>query len=145
MGKFLNLVRDAISYCFAWLIIVIMVVCLAGGTETISVLSIAKVLLFCVVTSVMFVGVFSSCLIKRMMFILRLSLFTALFLPAEIAFLYWVGIFEGKGNVMQWGLFVGIVVILYVSCLIIDITINRRLGKDYTSQLKKYKEGLVHE
>ncbi len=145
MSKFISLIRDAISYCFAWLIIVITGLAFVLDIKTISVSTIAKAFVFCVVTSVLFVSVFSSYFFKKTKFIVRLSCFTALFLPIEIVFLYWVRLFTGKGTTAQWIIFAGIIVVLYVSSLVIDCTVNKKLGEAYTSQLKNYKEGLTHE
>lgn len=145
MNKFIFLLRDAISYCFSWLIIVIIIISFAIGVDSIRISTIAKTLVFCTITSIIFVSVFSSLLLKKTRFITRLSIFTGLFLPVEIGFLYWVRIFRGVGSPSQWFIFIGIIIILYFSSLAIDCLINRRLGKEYTSKLNKYKEGLSHD
>jgi hypothetical protein len=120
--------------------ILTLIICQMRGIQNIGVDLLGKLLAFCLISSIELVIFFSSCLITNKSFIFRLNGFVALFLPTEIAFLYIAGLFKGEGIGIQWAIFVGIIIVLYLICVILDKTIFRKQGQEYTVQLDRYKE-----
>ena len=138
--RFLGFVRDGAAYSFSWFVILVLIISFIAGRQEIGVDFLGKLLGFCVLAAVEFAVFFSDCIIAGKGFLFRLNGFVALFLPTEIAFLYILGILSGAGTVLEWAIFVGIIVVLYLICVILDKTICRKQGQEYTSQLDRYKE-----
>ena len=138
--RFLGFIRDGVAYSFSWFVILVLIIGLLSGQQDIGVDFLGKLLGFCLLAAIEFAAFFSDCVITNKGFMLRLNGFVALFLPTEIAFLYITGILTGAGTVIEWAIFVGIIVVLYLICIILDKTILRKQGQEYTSQLDKYKE-----
>ena len=133
-------IRDGVAYSFTWFAILALILCLVTGKQDIGVDFLGKLLAFCVLAAIEFVVFFSNCFIISKGFIFRLNGFVAIFLPTEIAFLYFAGLFSGAGTVIQWEIFVGIIVVLYLICIILDKTICKKQGQEYTVQLDRYKK-----
>ncbi len=133
-------IRDGVAYSFSWFVLLALIICLLTGKKDIGVDFLGMLLAFCVLAAIEFVFFFSNFFIKRKGFIFRLNGFVALFLPTQIAFLYAAGLFSGAGTVIQWVIFVGIIVLLYLVCIVLDQTVCRKQGKEYTVQLDRYKE-----
>ena len=138
--RFLGFIRDGVAYSFSWFVILVLIIGLLSGQQDIGVDFLGKLLVFCVLAAIEFTAFFSDSFITNKGFMLRLNGFVAFFLPTEIAFLYITGILTGAGTVIEWAIFVGIIVVLYLICVILDKTILRKQGQEYTSQLDKYKE-----
>jgi len=138
--RFLGFIRDGVAYSFSWFVILVLIIGLLSGQPDIGVDFLGKLLGFCVLAAIEFAAFFSDCFIANKGFMLRLNGFVALFLPTEIAFLYITGILTGAGTVPEWAIFVGIIIVLYLICVILDKTILRKQGQEYTTQLDKYKE-----
>ena len=62
-----------------------------------------------------------------------------LFLPVELIMFYAMGIFRGRGSILFWLIFGGIIAIMYVVSLLIDLVIMNRRAADYTAKLEEYK------
>ena len=138
--RFLGFIRDGVAYSFSWFVILVLIIGLLSGQPDIGVDFLGKLLGFCLLAAIEFAAFFSDCFIANKGFMLRLNGFVALFLPTEIAFLYITGILTGAGTVPEWAIFVGIIIVLYLICVILDKTILRKQGQEYTTQLDKYKE-----
>lgn len=139
-GKGFGYIRDGVAYSFSWLVILVLIIALVTGRQDIGGSFLWKLLAFCAAASVEFTVFFTGLLMANKSFLTRLNGFAALFLPTEIAFLYWAGILSGAGSIVEWLIFVGIIVVLYLICILLDKTILRRQGQEYTSQLNRYKE-----
>ncbi len=138
--KLFGFIRDGVAYSFSWFVVLVLILSFIAGRQEIRVDFLGKLLAFCVLSAVEFAVFFSDCIIAGKGFLFRLNGFIALFLPTEIAFLYILGVLSGAGTVVEWAIFVGIIVLLYLICVILDKTICRKQGREYTSQLDKYKE-----
>lgn len=131
--------RNGTCFAFTWIVIIVIVGMSLNGRETVSCSFLLKTLLFCVVTALLFSIIFSGVFFRKKFFIFKLTLFTVLFLPIEIGYFYWIRFFDGRGDVVKWVMFVGIIVILYLISLCMDIFIFARKGADYTFKLNEYK------
>lgn len=139
---FFGYFRDALCYVFSWLMICALLICLATGRDSLSVGFVLKLLVFCAWTSAAFVTSFMSAFMKKRGFILQLSLFYVLFVPAEIFFFYNLGIFADYGTPVSWAVFFAIIALLYVLTLCIDVIIMKKRAVRYTEKLMEYKNNL---
>lgn len=53
---------------------------------------------------------------------------------------YQIGLFKDPGDFMQWSIFIGIVLVLYVICMAIYHQYSKRQGALYTQALETYKQ-----
>ena len=79
---------------------------------------------------------------KKKGFIVQLTVFYVLFVPAEIIFFYSMGLFNGAGNMISWIIFFVIIALLYILALLIDVLIMKKQAVSYTEKLEEYKNGL---
>ncbi len=142
MKEYLKYFRDATAFLFAWLTICILIICLINGSESIRVSSLLKLLGFCIWSSASFVTAFMSSYMKKKGFIVQLSVFYILFIPAEIIFFYSMGVFSGTGNMISWIAFFVIIALLYILALLIDVFIMKKQAVSYTEKLEAYKQSL---
>jgi len=142
MKEYLKNFRDASAYVFSWLMICVLVLSLINGSENIKVTFLIKLLGFCLWSSASFVAAFQSSFMKKKGFIVQLTFFYVLFVPAEIIFFYSMGLFSGAGNMTSWIVFFVIIALLYVLALVIDVFIMKKQAVSYTEKLEEYKNGL---
>lgn len=135
-----NNIRDGLCWSFTWLVILVILLSLIGGTEVISASFLLKLLLLCLWGVISFVVSFRSNIIKSKRFITRLTSFYVMFIPVEVTMFFFMNIFEDSGSFYKWIIFGAIVVFLYVACLVIDKVVFEKLGEDYTRKLQKYQE-----
>ncbi len=79
---------------------------------------------------------------KKKGFIVQLTVFYVLFVPAEIIFFYSMGLFSGAGNMISWIIFFVIIALLYILALLIDVLIMKKQAVSYTEKLEEYKSSL---
>lgn len=142
MKEYLKNFRDASAYVFSWLMICILVLSLINGSENIKVTFLIKLLGFCLWSSASFVAAFQSSFMKKKGFIVQLTVFYVLFVPAEIIFFYSMGLFSGAGNMISWIIFFVIIASLYILALLIDVLIMKKQAVSYTEKLEEYKSSL---
>lgn len=138
--QFLEFMRNGIAFCTTWFLILRLLYCHIFNRQTISVDSLTKLLLFVIGGVFLFNLFFTKLLIKRWSFIKRLSCFMALFGFYESVGLYQIELFQDKGKFMQWGIFIGIVFVLYVICIVIYQQYSKRQGELYTQALETYQQ-----
>ena len=142
MKEYLKDLRDALCYVFSWLVICVIAVSALGGNEEISVSFLMKLLLFSIWSSAAFIASFRSSYMKKKGFIIQLTAFYILFIPAEIVFFYSMGMFEGSGKLISWIAFFTIIAVLYILALLIDVLIMKKRSVAYTEKLEEYKKNL---
>lgn len=140
LSHFFVWMRNGIAFCTTWFLILGLLYCRIFDRQTISVDSLTRLLLLVIGGVFLFNLFFTKLLIKRWGFIKRLSCFMALFCFYECMGFYRIGLFQDKGNFMQWGIFISIVFILYVICLVIYQQYSKRQGELYTQALEKYQQ-----
>ena len=140
VSEMLKIIRNAASFVFTWLCALAVIFSLIGGRKELGVAFLLKTLGFSMATAIIFAAAFGKVLIRNKGFVFRLNLFLIFFLPVEIWWLYAVGIFATAGSIRQWMLFGILVLILYLTCLFLDVFYFRKQGEKYTYELKEYQE-----
>ena len=136
---FLAGLRDAIAYSFSWLVICVIIASLLSGNDIITIRFLIKLFVLCFWGAVCFTVCFRNQGIQRKGFMFALTLFYVLFIPVEIVMFYVMGIFQKTGNIALWGMFIAIVVVMYIVSAIIDKVIMYRRSEEYTNKLLEYK------
>lgn len=137
---FLIWMRNGITFCTTWFLILELLYCHIFDRQVISVDSLTKLLFLVIGGIFLFNILFTKLLIKRWGFVTRLSCFMVLFSLYEVVGFYRIGFFQDTGNFMQWEIFISIVCILYVICLVIYQQYSKRQGELYTQALVKYQQ-----
>ncbi len=132
--------RNGLAFCTTWFLILVLIICYTFNQQTISVNSLAKMLILIFGGVFIFNLLFTRILIKKWSFTRRLTIFMLSISVYECAGFYWLGFFRGKGTFVQWILFVGIVCGLYFCCVVIYRNYSKKQGEIYTQALKKYQQ-----
>lgn len=138
---FLVWFRNGLAFSYAWLVLCTVIWALASGKEGISASFLIKLFILCIWGVFVFRISFISRRVQKKGFLFSLTLFYLLFIPAEIALLYFMKVFTTKGSIWQWGAFGAIVVLTYVSSVVIDVCIMRKKAVLYTQKLQAYVAG----
>lgn len=132
--------RNGTCFSFTWLVIIVLLNSFFNGSESIRTLFLLKTLIFCLAASLFFALVFSKVFLRKCKFIIKLTIFTLCFLPTEIGYFYWIGLFNGRGDIIKWSILVGLIIVLYIICLCIDRLVYAKKGDEYTFMLNEYKK-----
>lgn len=143
--ELLVIMRNGLAFSFSWLVICVMVLTAAYGKESVSLSLLSKLLLLCAWAVLCFALCFGDVLFRKKGFIFRLTLFYVLFIPVELAMFFFMNLFTRKGTMLEWVTFAGIIVGLYLVCVLIDWIVCRKQGALYTKQLLSYNERRKHE
>lgn len=138
---FLKNIRDYTSYIFSWLTILIIIASFIGGNVSISAELLGKTLLLSVIAAVSLTVAFTRTVIRKKGFLFRINLFALVFIPAEIAVFYSMGIFSGTGTPVQWLIFFGVILFLYIVSVSIGTLVCRKEGRSINEMLDNYKKG----
>ncbi|HBI52767.1 MAG TPA: hypothetical protein DDX72_08315 [Ruminococcaceae bacterium] len=138
---FLKKIRDYTAYIFSWLTIIILIVSFISGNVSISALLLARILLLSAIAAVSCTVAFTRTVIRRKGFLFRINLFALVFIPAEIAVFYRIGIFAGTGTPVQWLIFFGVILFLYIVSVGIGTLACRKEGRSINNMLDNYKKG----
>ncbi|MCR5328373.1 MAG: hypothetical protein K6E12_05965 [Saccharofermentans sp.] len=129
--------RNALAFSFAWLVLCAALVSLFGdGILTAGFLF--KILALCAWGSLCFVFSFCTKFMSKRGFIFCLTVFFALFIPVEVLMFYLMGIFAGFGTPVLWITLGLLIAVCYVTCVVIDLIVMRRRGREYTAKLMEY-------
>lgn len=136
--------RNCVAFSFSWLVFLSLVYAWLTDSAEIPVSFLGNLFGFSMLASIEFTVLFSTVFIKKTGFIHRLRFFLLIFIPTELLFLYRTGIFSSTGTPMQWICFVGILLILYIVCHLIDSLIYKKQGIQVTNQLLQYQKARNH-
>lgn len=131
------LFRNALAFSFAWLVLCAALVSLFGD-GTLTAVFLLKILALCAWGSISFVFSFFTKFMSKRGFVFCLTVFFALFIPVEVLMFYVMGIFAGAGTPLLWIALGILILICYVTCIVIDLLVMRRRGKEYTAKLIEY-------
>lgn len=139
--------RNGIAFCTTWFLILILAYNHIFNIQTISTKSLTKLVFWIVGGVFIFNLIFTRLIIKKWSFTGRLTCFMSVISLYECLGFYWFGFFEGKGTIVQWGAFIGIIFILYFICIAIYQKYSKRQGEIYTQVLREYqsKRSMQHE
>lgn len=139
MTEFCIRLRNMTCFLFTWLCILVMVGSCLLRIDYIEVGMLLKLFAFSMLTAFLLVTIFSDVLFRKKSFMFRLTVLFVLFVPLEILFFYWLGLFSQRGSIQKWGFFASIVAVFYIASVIIDRTINAKKGAEYNQKLENYK------
>ncbi len=132
--------RNGTAFCIAWFLIIMLAYSHIFHYKTISTDSLTKMVFLMIGGVFIFCLVFTRLLIQRWSFMARLTCFMLFISLYECAGFYWLGFFAGKGTVIQWFTFVGIILSLYFICMAIYHRYSKKQGTIYTQALQKYQQ-----
>lgn len=141
--QFFVWLRNGISFCVTWFLILIIIMCKIVGTEMIGVNLLTKLLVFVSGGVLIFCSFFTKIFIKKWLFTARLTGFIISITMYECLCFYWIGLFRGSGNIVQWIIFVSIIFVLYFICIIIYCIYSKKQGEIYTQALHQYQQGRI--
>jgi len=132
--------RNGVSVCTLWFLLLLLLRNYTLGIEEIKTDTILKLILSVAGGVLGFCICFCPTFIKRWNFQTRLTAFMLFVSVYECVCFYWLGIFQTKGSVGQYAIFVGIVLVCYLASIGIYTVYSRKKGALYTDALKKYQE-----
>jgi len=139
------LLRNGMAFTFSWLVICIIAASCFSGKESISIVFLIELLVLCFWAVICFIICFMNLLIRKKGFIFRLTLYYAMFIPIEVIGFYSMKMFDGRGSYKEWGIFAGLIIFLYVVCVLVDWMVFRKQGEIYTRSLLAYNERRTDE
>lgn len=131
--------RNGVSFCTTWLLILFLLRNQLLGIETIKTTTLCKLLVSVVGGVFLFCVAFLPAMLKKWSFVKRLTLFMSIFSVYECVCFYWLELFQTSGSLLQYGLFVGIVLFCYFLCIGIHVIYGRKKRVVYTAALRKYQ------
>ena len=137
---FLKGIRDAVAYCFSWLVICVMLVSLLAGNDIVTVSFLIKLFILCLWGAISFTVCFRNKAFAKKGFMFSLTIFYILFIPVEILMFYMMGIFQSTGSPGLWIIFAVIVVGMYIVSAVIDSIVMKKKSEDYTKKLLEYND-----
>lgn len=137
--QFFVWLRNGFAFCTTWFLILMLGYGYMFKQQNISINTLGKMVLLVLGGVLIFNICFTELFIKKWTFTGRLTGFMlALSLYEGMAF-YWIGMFAGKGSIVQWLIFAGIVMVLYFLCIGIYKQYSKKKGELYTQALQKYQ------
>lgn len=140
LSQFLTWLRNGTCFCVTWFLLLLVLFNQLHHRETIATESLMKLILLSFGGVLLFCLLFSKLVIKRWHFVTRLTCFMLLFSLYECVGLYWIGFFQSQGTLAQWLTFIGIVMILYITCIVIYQQYSKKQGALYTQALQQYQQ-----
>lgn len=133
--------RNGISFCFTWFVLLVAVLCRVRRIEAVPVTVLLRLFLFVCGGVVLFCLWFSPFPVQKMRFFSRLTGFFVLFVPYELLGFYLIGLFRRSETTLPKMLvFLCITLALYLLCLWIDRRVCAGEGVRYTESLKRYQQ-----
>ena len=137
--------RNGIAFSFSWLVMCTLVWCGFNGMDSIKIEFLFQLLVLCFGATLSFIVCFMNVFLKKKSFIFRLTLFYLLFIPVEIILFFRMHVFKNIGCMTQWLIFAAVVLSLYLMCVLLDWTVFRKKGIQYTKQVNAYNERRKNE
>lgn len=145
--RFAVWIRNGVAFCTTWFLILILAYNYIFNIQNISTNDLTKVMLLIIGGVLIFNLIFTRLIVRKLNFTARLTCFMCVISLYECVGFYWLGFFEGKGTIVQWFVFIGIIFILYFICLGFYQKYSKKQGEIYTKGLREYqmKRGAQHE
>lgn len=137
--QFLKWMRNGTAFCTTWFLILILVYNYLCGIQSILTMDLIKMVFWIIGGVFLFNCFFTRLIIKKWHFIARLSCFMVVISVYECLGFYWFGLFSGAGSIIQWFVFSGIILTLYLICIAIYQRYSKRQGEIYTQALRNYQ------
>lgn len=143
--QFFVWMRNGIAFCYTWLLILILCYHYIFTIESVSTVLLLKLLITVSGAVLIFNILFLKILFKKMQFITRLSCFMVLLSIYEVICFYWIGIFQRTSAFKQMGIFIAIIMVLYIACICIYDRYSKKKGELYTKNLWEYQKARNQE
>ena len=137
---FLEWMRNGVAFCTTWFLILVLAYCYLSGVQTVLTTSLIKMIVLIIGGVFIFNLLFTHLIIRKWSFVSRLSGFMIAISFYECVGFYWLGFFQGTGTAIQWFVFIGIVLFLYLICIAIFQIYSRRQGEIYSQALQQYQQ-----
>lgn len=137
--QFVVWMRNGIAFSTAWFLILLLAYNHIFNIQTISTNTLTKLVIWIVGGVFIFNLIFTRLIIKKWSFTGRLTCFMSVISLYECLGFYWFGFFEGKGTIVQWVTFIGIIFVLYFICIAIYQKHSKKQGEIYTQVLREYQ------
>lgn len=138
--QFLKWMRNGIAFMTTWFLILFLVYNTLVGIEVIQTITLIKMLVWIIGAVFIFNLFFTKIVFKKWSFIKRLSTFMILISIYESVGFYWFDFFTGTESLIQWLIFISIVLVLYALSVFIYQRISQKQGEVYTKALKQYQQ-----
>ena len=138
--QFMVYMRNGIAYAVTWFFILILIYNKLCNHQAISTDGLIKMMVWIAGAVFMFNLLFTRFIIKKWNFMTRLTIFMVSICMYEGAGFYWLRVFNHKGAVFQWMVFNGIVLAIYLLCIVIYRRYSKRQGEIYTQALQQYQQ-----
>jgi hypothetical protein len=140
LSQFLVWMRNGIAFCTTWFLILVLGYSYYFNQQTVSINGLIKMVIWITGAVLLFTVFFSCAVIKKWRFISRLTLFMIFISLYESLGFYWFNFFTSSDSVIRWAVFVGIVLVLYLSSITIYLIYSGKQGDVYTKALQEYQE-----
>lgn len=137
--KFLVWLRNGTAFCTTWLLILLTGYNKIRHVTAIFTDQLIELILLSFGGVFLFNSFFTRLFIQRWNFIKRLTGFMIVISLYEGICIYWLGYFQSPGTMIGWGIFVGIVLVLYLGCIMLYQLYGKRQGEIYTKSLQAYQ------
>lgn len=140
LTRFLVWMRNGISFGVTWFLILLLAASYALNLSEITTAVLSRMVILVVGGVFLFCVSFTKLFFVRWSFLKRISFFMALLCIYQVAGFYWIGFFKNIGTVAQWGIYAGIVLVLYLCCVLIYHAYYSKKSKIYTQALNEYQK-----
>lgn len=137
--KFMRWLRNGISICVTWFLLLMILCSILLREETIKVEILAKMIILTSGGVLLFCVFFTSLVIQKWSFNGRLMGFLLATAVYESVGFYWIGYFKEMGTFFQWCIFAAIVAVCYFITLGIYHYYSKSQGALYTDALHEYQ------
>lgn len=140
MRNFLISIRNMTAALFSWMLLVWMLYYAVLEEQNVALGTLWKLFALSLCWAVLFTVFYSTHLfdLKKLTPTKKFTFFMVLCTLAESLLIYRFGLF-GITSLAQWGMFIGLVLLLYTLSLGIFEIYKNRAGKEYTKRLKEYQ------
>ncbi len=138
--QFLVWTRNGTAFCTTWFLILWLIASYLSNQQSLSVHKLTQMILLSLGSVIIFNLLFTQILIKKWSFTGRLTIFMLLISAYECFAFYRMDLFISRGSFTQWGIFAGIIFILYLLCIALYVRYSKRKGALYTQALKDYQQ-----
>lgn len=139
IAQFFVWMRNGIAFCVTWFLMLMLITNYIFHIESVSTNTLIKMVLFVIGGVFIFCLLFCRAIIKKWRFTPRLTCFIFSISIYECLGFYWIGIFRNIGTAAQWSIFIGIIIILYLICILIYRQYSKIQGEIYTQALYQYQ------
>lgn len=137
--RFAVWLRNGVAFCTTWFLLLILAYHYLSDLPTISTTMLAKVVLLIIGGVLIFNLCFTRLILHNVNFTVRLTSFMCAISLYECLGFDWLGYFTDRGTVFQWWIFIGIVLMLYLLCIVLYRKYQKKQGEIYTRELRKYQ------